>query len=405
MIPDIRRALAYLEMLESATEPAARHAPAPVRENPLAALDDHLAAAARVEPEAGQVWTAEPPDDLPGAPALVLLTRVREPPWRAVIASTEAWIATNDDLVVPGDQSPTGAALTLCMDRDVPVHRSSLRMCLGAIAEAPLRATLMLLQHRLTGGFAVEALEVVPREQVPGSEAATTHLVRWNIRSKQGAEAELLSGPAVVDADDLRLPVRAALESATRYVESVALADGPVDEEASEGAFARLRAKVASWRSGAESPPAGVTARRPWDPDDDLVPVVAGFVSSLPATFGGVSGALFALRAASRSSGEDDSLTLEVHFEDAVVELDVSREADFLAVSGQAREPSGKPVAGIEVTVSALAPGEETQVPDGTATRITSARGAFVPITLANLGPHVFRAEVRHRGESRVVEW
>src|SRR4051812_22071194 len=113
MTPSQRDALCQ-ELIE-----ALRATPA-TGEDPLALVTGALPPLPLVEPEVGQLWrAAQAAGDRQVLNALTHVSGVI----RAVLATEDTWLAAPDDVILPGEASPTGAALALLPSTDLPVPR------------------------------------------------------------------------------------------------------------------------------------------------------------------------------------------------------------------------------------------------------------------------------------------
>ena len=172
------------------------------------------------EPEPGQIWVVESPTDK-ATRDLLLLAVADHVPWRGIVLTEEVWLADAEDLVIPGDASPTKSALAVCLSRDVPLFPKFLRVFVGNVDDSLLLTIQMLRQRQLTGGFSRRPLGVVPRHRVPGAQIAASFLLRWEVGSEGASTGfrEYLSGPQIEDEDDPRLDARTVFAEKTQYFE------------------------------------------------------------------------------------------------------------------------------------------------------------------------------------------
>jgi hypothetical protein len=282
----IERALDLLEHLE-AHGGAAEGGGAPPDLPALDAADRLLRDAALGRRAPGQIWVAGPRPGVVGAPSLVVLVEAAEGYFFGLLVSTEAWLATERDVVIPPEASPTREPLVVLASAPRPIGEQALRHCLGE-----LDATWL------------ERLEELECED---EEAAAI----------DDELDELV---------ELRLEVREALFRATEY-----LVEG-ADEEArrARSAFPRLVVALEERRDVAPVPP-----RRPG--------LFSGFAAvgalALPRS------AVF--RGAAAQDGED-RVERVVQVGEVVVRLEVSSQDDRLALFVEATS-GDVPAEGVKV--------------------------------------------------------
>ncbi len=193
-------------------------------------------------PKVGQLWRIRSADQAPIRRALAVLTCVGTD-FRAVLASDQTWMATEDDHIVEPELSPTGEALLLHLWRDVPVAPAALETWIGDLQEPTVDALLMHLQHLLTGGFVLRALTRL--DLVDGVVC-----VGWTIalRGASDAPLRLVRGTRILHELDPRREVQRVVTDVTSWVEADALAAVPdADSEHVTQPWWRL---MASWLLG-----------------------------------------------------------------------------------------------------------------------------------------------------------
>jgi hypothetical protein len=165
--------------------------------------------------EVGQVWCVEARSGVLDS-MLLVLTHSSGPFLRGVVTHGCQELATTDDVVVDADQSPTSQSLVLCTWGDVPVHEASLTFLVGEVPRPALKAALMLLQARLSGGFTLRAV---------GAES-TKSLLRWTIAPVCAPEQvqTFVTGTRVIRPEDARLLVRKKLLEHSEWIAAQAFA-------------------------------------------------------------------------------------------------------------------------------------------------------------------------------------
>jgi hypothetical protein len=130
------------------------------------------------------------------------------------VAFEEPELAASDDILVSGEQSPTGGPLVLCSWRDVPVISQDLDRLIGVLPDSVIEPLAMMLQERISGGFVRRPVDVA---RLPTGETA----LRWVIEPKDGKTTgcEYLTGAQILRESDPRLRVREELVCHTRYLE------------------------------------------------------------------------------------------------------------------------------------------------------------------------------------------
>ena len=177
-------------------------------------------------PVVGQIWRVEPHDV--GLAALVALTWNEDDTLRGVLVSDQTWCASSDDIVLPAASSPTGEDLLLCTWNDTLLSHAALKGFIGTIPREILEALQMLLQRRLTGGFALRA-----RDYHEADDGRL--LLRWDINPLDAPanRRSFETGPRILEEHDPRLEVQAALRDCTAWLERQAWADFEAIEERS----------------------------------------------------------------------------------------------------------------------------------------------------------------------------
>jgi hypothetical protein len=172
-----------------------------------------------VPPRVGDVWRVAGEGDQ-GLPWLLMLTWVatpESPVCRGLLVLDEPWMAGAEDVLVDAADSPTDSTIVLCIWRELPLARSSLKGWVGPVPAEVAEAATMLLQNRATGGFSR-----VPRGL---TRVGSMRAMLWAITpvAAPGRSLVYLSGPRLAAARDPRGTVRARLTELTAHLEHQAI--------------------------------------------------------------------------------------------------------------------------------------------------------------------------------------
>jgi hypothetical protein len=171
------------------------------------------------QPSVGDMWIAAGgPSDMP---LLVIVTWIEGDEARGVLCLDEPNLATLEDMLVSEKDSPLGVPIALCLWRDMPLARASLKKYFGSLPEATLEPLLMLLQAKLAGNFIQEYLG--PAVVRAGEEPSAKYSIEP--ANRRGPKWEYSTGCWVLNKDDPRLRVQKALKGYSAYLEAAALAD------------------------------------------------------------------------------------------------------------------------------------------------------------------------------------
>ena len=194
----------------------------------------------------GQLWVVAPPAETPGARALLLVTLLDGARAQGYLASEEAWLARDIDVVLGSDETPTATALVVILDRPVSMPRACLVTFVGALPR-PTWTRIAAIVERRQRGAPVTRTRWVTRAEVPGARGAARRLA-LNTFDGEVAPPQWLSGEPVID-DDPRVEALFALAQATRWMPAPVVARSPAQEpepRALDRMIARLGALIAS---------------------------------------------------------------------------------------------------------------------------------------------------------------
>ena len=381
--------------------------------SPLAKIVDALAATPPPDAEIGQVWRLEPPQGEDGISALVVLTQVT-PDLRGALLSSRVWMAGHDDMIVTLDDSPWDEEFLICTWRPVRVAEQSLRECLGELPVSVTHAYGALREHQQRGGFELRTRETALTEEGRPK-------LRWTITRRGGRDGNSYwAGPRILEGDP-REDVRTALRDATRWIGQVApqpedepdaapvvgqLRDWlmrslqPFTPEAAIHADGRARGKLGAWLAARGAVIGAVGAHLGGAVGAHLAGGV-GLVLVPPQLRAAAIAAGLAVGVARRLARKRGEALLHTEFPvgDVLTGIQWRYADDHLLLEVLARDASGSPVEGVEISL--VPPADAPRTEQSVIT--TSDKGvALLFLPLDSLPPppaRQFKIGIAHRGE------
>ncbi len=154
-----------------------------VEPNPLDKIGEQLASLSKPVPNVGQIWRVEGLETVDRA-QWVLLTKVNKL-LRGILVLPEIWLATTDDIIIPA--TTNNIPMILATWSDMPISRECLAGMITQVDSQHMQTVLMMLQHRLTGGFRLRTIASRVVDGIP-------HLT-WQITDKKtGQTADFDTG-------------------------------------------------------------------------------------------------------------------------------------------------------------------------------------------------------------------